>query len=90
MAGRMSGIHAICAAGVALMLAGCCPKPGATRPVIVETERLVAQPIPAELLRDHPVATGPLAECPQVASARRAELEACNADKRAIQSLGKD
>lgn len=75
---------------LALALAGCCPKPEATRPVIVETERFVVQPIPAQLLRDHPVATGPLAECPQVASARRAELEVCNADKRAIRSLGKD
>ena len=75
---------------ILLALAGCCPKPEATRPVIVETERLVVQPIRAELLREHPVAVGPLAECPQVAAARRAEVEACNADKRAIRSMGKD
>lgn len=86
----MSSIHAICVAGAVLMLAGCCRNPEATRPVIVETERLVVQPIPGELLRDHPVATGPLAECPQVAAARRAELEACNADKAGIRKIQDD
>jgi hypothetical protein len=49
-------------------------------------DRLVVEPIPAELLREHPVATGPLAVCPQVAAARRAELEACNADKAALRA----
>lgn len=86
----MSGIRVICMACAVLMLAGCCRNPEATRPVIVETERLVVQPIPAQLLRDHPVATGPLAECPQVAAARRTEIEACNADKGALRSMGKD
>lgn len=75
---------------ILLALAGCCPKPEATRPVVVETERLVVQPIPAQLLRDHPVATGTLAECPQVAAARRAELEACNADKAGIRKIQDD
>jgi hypothetical protein len=53
-------------------------------------DRLVVQPIPAELLRAHPVAEGPLAVCPQVAAQRRSELEACNADKAALRRLSGD
>lgn len=49
-------------------------------------DRLVVQPIAPELLRDHPIATGGVAECPRVARQRRAELEACNADKAAIRA----
>jgi hypothetical protein len=79
-----------CAVFLALALlavAGCSRwcKPEIIRvPVEVERVRTVVEPIPAELLRHHPVATGDLAHCPQVAAQRRAELEACNTDKRAI------
>lgn len=83
--------HALIAPlALTVVLAGCCKPEVITRPVPVETVRLVVQPIPAELLRDHPVATGPLAECPKVAAARRAEIDACNADKRALRDMGKD
>ncbi len=83
--GWVTRLAAVCAA---LLLAACCPKPQTIRvPGPVEyRDRLVVEPIPAELLREHPVATGPLAVCPQVAAARRAELEACNADKAALRA----
>lgn len=70
----------------ATALTACCPKPEILRlPGPVEyRDRLVIQPIPAELLRDHPIATGSIAECPRVAAQRRAELERCNNDKRAL------
>lgn len=51
-------------------------------------DRLVVEPIPADLLREHPIATGSIAECPQVAAQRRSELEACNADKAALRARG--
>jgi hypothetical protein len=50
-------------------------------------DRLVVQPVPPDLLREHPIAVGDIAECPRVASQRRAEIEACNADKRAVRDL---
>jgi hypothetical protein len=49
-------------------------------------DRIVVEPIAPELLREHPIATGPIAVCPQVAAARRFELEACNADKAALRA----
>lgn len=58
-----------------------------TRPVYIERDRLVVQPIPADLLREHAIAEGPLSQCPSVAAARRAELAACNADKAALRDL---
>jgi hypothetical protein len=68
-----------------LLLAGCC-KPELIRvPGPVEyRDKLVVQPIPAELLEEHPVATGQLSECPFVASQRKAELTKCNSDKKAL------
>lgn len=71
------------------LLAACCPTPQTIRlPGPVEyRDRLVVQPIPAELLREHPIATGGVAVCPQVASSRRVELDACNGDKRAIRAM---
>ena len=71
-------------AAVALAIAGCCPKPEATRPVVVEVERRVVVPLPAELLTEQPVVSGPLAQCPAVAAARKFALEQCNAQLRAI------
>lgn len=74
------------AAVVTLCVCACCPTPSIVRlPGPVEMrERLVIEPIPAELLREHPIATGSIAECPRVAAQRRAELDACNADKSAL------
>ena len=71
-------------AAVALAIAGCCLKPETTRPVVVEVERRVVVPLPAELLTEQPVVSGPLAQCPAVAAARKSALEQCNAQLRAI------
>lgn len=69
-----------------LALLAACGRPEIIRvPGPVEyRDRIVIQPIAPDLLRPHPIAEGPLRECPAVASARRAELQACNADKSAI------
>ena len=70
---------------LALMLTGCC-KPETVRvPGPVEyRDRLVVQPVASELLQPHPIATGPLSQCPDVAAARKRELEQCNAHKAQI------
>lgn len=78
---RRYGVLAVLA-----ILAGCCPRP-ITRPAIVEIERRIVEPIPVELLREHPIAAGRVSECPAVAAQRRAELQACNADKAAISAM---
>lgn len=69
-----------------LALLAACARPEIIRvPGPVEyRDRIVIQPIAPDLLRPHPIAEGPLRECPAVASARRAEIQACNADKAAI------
>lgn len=51
------------------------------RPVYIERVRNVVAPLPAGLLEPHPIAQGSPSQCLQVAAQRRAELEACNADK---------
>lgn len=81
-------MRALLLIAVCLLLAACCPKPQTIRvPGPVEyRDRLVVQPIAPDLLREHPIATGDVAECPRVARQRRAELEACNADKQAIRA----
>jgi hypothetical protein len=56
-------------------------------PKYIDRPRNVVQPIPAELLRDHPIAEGPPSQCPSVAAQRRAELNACNADKAALRAI---
>lgn len=72
-------------AALCLLLTGCCSPEIIREPgPIVYRDRLVTQPIAPELLEPHPIATGPLSECPDVARARKAELEACNADKAAL------
>lgn len=81
--------HRALIALAALILAGCCPKPEATRPVVVEVERRVVVPLPAELLTEQPVVSGPLSECPAVAAARKSALEQCNAQLRAIDKTQK-
>ncbi len=74
---------------LALLLVGCC-KPTTIRvPGPVEyRDRIVVEPIPPELLNDHPIAEGSIAECPRVAAQRRAELVECNADKAALRKRG--
>jgi len=68
-----------------LALAGC----GRTvvKPQIVYVDRYVYVEVPATLTNPHPIAEGPLAHCPVVAAARKAELEQCNADKAAIRAI---
>lgn len=74
--------------GVAFLLSGCCWKRHeVARPVYIETDRLVVQPIPRELLREHEIPIGPLSDCPSVASARKSEIQACNADKAGIRAM---
>jgi len=86
-----------CAVSLALPLlavSGCSRwcKPEIIRvPVEVERVRIVVEPIPAELLREHPADEAPgsqLHRCPEIARARLVELRACNADKAAIRKLG--
>ena len=69
---------------LAFLLAGCCPRQETTRPVIIEKERLVVELVRDELLKEQPVEYGPLAQCPEVAAARRVALETCNGQLRAI------
>lgn len=72
---------------IALASVACCPRTEITRPVVVEVERHIIEPTPADLLRDHSIATGRVSECPRVARERRAALEACNADKAALRAM---
>ena len=71
----------------ALAVAGCKPQVIRVPGPVEYRDRLVVQPIPPALLSEHPITTGPLSACPAVAAARRAELEACNADKAAIRAM---
>lgn len=57
------------------------------RPVEVPVDRFIYVAVPDELLPDYPVATGPLEQCPAVASARRLELEHAQANTRAIRAI---
>lgn len=67
------------------LLAACASVPG--EPRIVYVDRVVYVPVPAELTDPPEIATGPLAHCPAVAAARRAELEQCAARLRAIRAI---
>lgn len=84
----MRSLIFIAAAAVAFALAACAPPPQViTRPVYIDRPRNVVQPIPAELLREHPIAEGLRpSECPSVAAQRKAELMACNGDKAALRA----
>lgn len=73
---------------MALVIPACCPVPAKPVPVVVEVERIVVQQIPAELLGEQPVMTGPLSECPWVAGQRKEAVHRCNAQLRAIRSMG--
>lgn len=57
------------------------------KPQIVYVDRYVYVPIKEALTDPHPIAEGPLAVCPSVAAARKAELVKCNADKRGIRAI---
>lgn len=84
----MRSLIFIAAVGLALALAACAPPPQIiTRPVYIDRPRNVVQPIPAELLREHPIAESLRpSECPAVAAQRKAELMACNGDKAALRA----
>lgn len=70
---------------LSLALVGC----GRTvvEPRIVYVDRTVYVEVPPDFTDQHPIAEGPLAQCPVVAAARRTELEKCNADKAAIRAI---
>ena len=53
----------------------------------VDRVQQVVKPIDPELLQPHPIAEGPLSQCPSTAAQRRAELEKCNADKASIRAI---
>lgn len=80
---------------VAAVLAGCkqaqvkpdLPPATIIKPQIVYVDRYVYVSIKEALTDQHPIAEGPLAECPAVAAARKAELAKCNADKRGIRAI---
>ena len=57
------------------------------KPQIVYVDRYVYVPIKEPLTDPHSIAEGPLAECPAVAAARKAELVKCNAAKREIRAI---
>jgi hypothetical protein len=82
------GASKMVAAVVVLALTACTPDPVyITRPVYIDRVQQVVQPIPAELLQPHAIAEGLPSQCPSIAAQRRAELEACNADKAAIRAI---
>lgn len=73
-------------------LSGCarCRPVVIREPVDVPVYVRVVEPIPDELLREHPADEAPgsqLHRCPEIARARLVELRACNADKAAIRSM---
>ena len=59
----------------------------AVKPVLVTVERKVYVTIPSALTRAPIVAEGTLSACPQVAAARRAELEHCESSMKQIRSI---
>jgi hypothetical protein len=77
------------AALIPLLLAGCATQ----QPIVIprteyrEIPVIVYRALPPERLVLHPIAEGPPSQCPDVAAARRAELQACNADKEALRGL---
>lgn len=71
-----------------LALTACTPEPLViTRPVYIDRVQQVVQPIDPELLQPHPIAEGLPSQCPRIAAQRRAELDACNADKAAMRAI---
>lgn len=71
---------------IVIALSGCCHDTVITKPTPITVETIRLQAVHDALTEPHPVAEGPLSLCPWVASDRKRELEACNADKAAIRS----
>lgn len=81
------GLKKACAASLSLALTACATRPVCEPirvPVVVEKEVVRIEPIPAELLREHPEATGDQRHCPKVARHNLEQLRACNDDKRLL------
>ena len=57
------------------------------KPEVVFVDRYIYVSVDRDLTRQHPIAEGPLSMCPDVARARKAELQKCNADKREIRAI---
>lgn len=84
---------------IALILAICllltaCPgmtKPdlpqGAITPTVVFVDRHIYVTIPPALTAEQPIASGPLSQCPDVASNRKAALRKVNAQLREIRAI---
>lgn len=70
----------------ALLLAGCTPRV-VKEYVTVEVERVKYVPVDPQFTNPHPIATGPLSACPDVAAQRREQLRLCNIDKAAIRRI---
>lgn len=76
---------------VALLLSGCCATETIREPGPVQyRDRLVLQPIPENLTAPLPVAEGPPSQCFEVASARREQLNVCNADRKTLRDRSSD
>lgn len=85
-------VRLLTALGAAIVLAGCAremTKPNLPPNTVVKTEVVTVEvaryvPIKPELTREHPIAEGPLNQCPVVASARKQELIQANGKLREI------
>ena len=76
---------------VAILALTACATPAPqviTRPVYIDRVTSVLQPLPPELLAEHPIAEGSPSQCLSVAAQRRAELVVCNSDKAALRAIG--
>jgi len=82
--------RSLCVAALAFMFAsgflGSCGRRTVVEYRTVEVVREVYVPVEPELTNPHAIAEGELAACPFVAAARKAALEACNADKAEIRA----
>lgn len=67
-----------------LLLAGCNPQVRYLPGPVEYRDRIVVEPVNGDLLKEHPIAEGPLSQCLAVASERKLELQKCNSDKKAI------
>ena len=63
------------------------PNGPATVPELLVVERKVYVPIPAELTRERPIPEGSIAQCYEVAAARKAEQIKANAQLRRIAAI---
>lgn len=70
----------------AVLLSGCTPRV-VKEYVTVEVERVRYVAVDPGLTNPHPIATGPLSACPDVAAQRREQLRLCNIDKAAIRGI---